>query len=228
MSHVRTAILLLALGLFGLAGWALRPEITQAPPGLTLGEQMPARVGEWLQQPNALDQIAATATNLSMEQPYDEVVTRTYQNPRGEVIMLTLAYGRNQRQEVKIHRPELCYPSQGFKVKQLEHATFEGVRSQATGETISGKRMVAAGNSFDEIVSYWIRIGGTYSESAWQTRWTIFREGMNGRMTDGILVRASQRLNPGADPDASYRLQQQFLQQLVASMQPSAQSLLVR
>ena len=92
MSHIRTAILLLALGLFGLGGWALRPDITPSPPGPTLGEQMPARIGEWQQQPNALDQIAATATNLSMEQPYDEVVTRTYQNPRGEVIMLTLAF----------------------------------------------------------------------------------------------------------------------------------------
>jgi EpsI family protein len=228
MSRVRTGLLLLALMLFGLAGWALRPEITPTPPGPTLAEQMPQRIGPWEQQPNALDQIAATATNLSMEQPYDEIVTRTYRNPGGEIMMLTLAFGRNQRQEIKIHRPELCYPSQGFKVKQLQNASFEGVRSQASGETISGKRMVAAGNSFDEIVSYWIRIGGTYSESAWQTRWTIFREGMNGRMTDGILVRVSQRVNPGVDPEHSYRVQQEFLQQLVASLQPSAQSLLVR
>lgn len=228
MSHIRTTLLLLALALFGVAGWALRPEITPTPPGPTLAEQMPQRIGQWEQQPNALDQIAATATNLSMEQPYDEIVTRTYRNPGGEIVMLTLAFGRNQRQEIKIHRPELCYPAQGFKVKQLQNASFEGVRSQASGETISGKRMVAAGNNFDEIVSYWIRIGGTYSESAWQTRWTIFREGMNGRMTDGILVRVSQRVNPGVDPDNSYRLQQEFLQQLVASLQPSAQSLLIR
>ncbi len=37
---------------------------------------------------------------------------RSYVNANGDVVMLALAYGRHQRQEIKIHRPELCYTSQ--------------------------------------------------------------------------------------------------------------------
>lgn len=228
MSHIRWITLALCLMLFGGLGWALRPTIVQVPPGPSIGDRLPEKVGAWRLAFNTLDQIAASSANLSLEQPYDEVASRVYADPSGGSMMVTLAYGRNQRQEIKIHRPELCYPAQGFQVKSLENIEFPHVHSLTSAEAITGKRMVTSGGDFDEIVSYWIRIGDTYSDSAIKTRLTILREGLKGRMTDGILVRVSQRVPPNTDPGESFRAQQEFLSQFVAAMDPSMKTLLVR
>lgn len=228
MSPVRTAIIALALLIFGALGWLLQPTIEEAPHGPSIAERLPAKVGRWQLQAVSFEQISASSDNLSAEQPYDEVTSRTYADAKGESIMVTLAYGRNQRQEIKIHRPELCYPAQGFQVKSLESTTYHGVRSQTTSQPLIGKRMVTHGGDFDEIVSYWIRIGDTYSDSALKTRLTILREGLKGRMTDGILVRVSQRVYPNTEPAQSFQEQNEFLTQFVASMDPSMKNLLAR
>ena len=228
MSRIRWISLSLALVLFGVLGWALRPDIVATPPGPSMAERLPQQVGRWQLQAASFDQISASSDNLSLEQPYDEVMSRTYADGQGAAIMVTLAYGRNQRQEVKIHRPELCYPAQGFQVKSLESTKYPGVRSLSTAEAVTGKRMVTSGGDFDEIVSYWIRIGDTYSDSALKTRLTILREGLKGRMTDGILVRVSQRVHPNTEPTQSYKEQNEFLEHFVAAMDPSMKNLLVR
>jgi len=54
---------------------------------------------------------------------------RAYQNSQGQIVYLALAWGEQQRQEVKIHRPDLCYVAQGFKVWRLS-----GLQSVATGK----------------------------------------------------------------------------------------------
>lgn len=227
MSKRIAAIILALISTFALS-ISLRPTISSSAESPHLATQIPTAFGQWKEIPNPLDQISASTDELSREQPYDEVLARSYTNGAGAIVMLTLAYGKNQRQEIKIHRPELCYPAQGFAVKDLKDAHFSGITSSTTGETISGKRMIASHKMFSEAVSYWIRIGDTYSSSAWQTRWTIMKEGLNGRMTDGILVRVSQRIPPGSDPTPHYELQEEFARELVNSLNGNARTVLAR
>ena len=66
----------------------------------------------------AIDPRSQRPGETDPEAPYDDVLMRSYTNAHGEVVMLALAYGRHQRQEIKIHRPELCYTSQGYAVLQ--------------------------------------------------------------------------------------------------------------
>ncbi|NBD20659.1 EpsI family protein [Aquabacterium fontiphilum] len=229
MSLMRTLFIVALIGLGFAGGVLLRPEINTQLPDAHLDQVVPARVGSWTYVPNAMEHVTALATETtSTDQPYDEVLMRTYVRPDGAAVMLTLAYGKNQRQEVKIHRPELCYPAQGMKVQALRPATFDGIQSEAAHGPITGKRMVAQGPSFNEVVSYWIRIGDSYSASAWQTRWNIMREGLKGRMTDGILVRVSQRVPMSDDPSRHYAVQEAFLKELVATLNPQGRELLAR
>lgn len=228
MTMVRTLFILFLIALGFGAGVALRPEINTEVPDPHLDRLVPPSVGSWRYVPNAMEQVTAIATDTNTDQPYDEVLMRTYVRPDGAAVMLTLAYGKNQRQEVKIHRPELCYPAQGMKVRALKPTTFDGIQSEVAHAPITGKRMVAQGHSFQEVVSYWIRIGDSYSSSAWQTRWNIMQEGLKGRMTDGILVRVSQRVHPSDDPSRHYDVQEDFLKQLVATLDPQGRDLLAR
>jgi EpsI family protein len=110
----------------------------------------------------------------------------------------------------------------------LKPSVFEGIHSAVNGSDVVGKRMVVHGKGHDEVVSYWIRIGDTFSASPWRIRWQIMQEGLQGRMTDGILVRLSQRVTPGADPAKIHVMLEDFAKQLVNSTPEATRSYLVR
>lgn len=229
MSWLRSIVVSVLLVAIAAAGVLLRPDINAAVPDPNLEQALPERFGEWRLLPNPLVQASVvTKGATSTDQPYDEIVSRTYVNARGEMIMLALAYGKNQRQEVKVHRPELCYPAQGFKVLSLQANQFAGVRSEVAGRDVTGQRMVVDGRGNKEVVSYWIRIGDTYSSNPWRIRWQIIQEGLQGRMTDGILVRVSQRVPSDANPAATYPLLESFARDMVQALPAQTRAYLVR
>jgi EpsI family protein len=209
------------------AAWWLAPRsVAAAVPFLAQG--IPAAFGEWKEiQTTALpvDPRSDARNGRSMDDPYDDVLMRTYGNESGDVILLALAYGKNQRQEVKIHRPELCYVSQGFDI--LQRTSTELSVSRGSGQ-VSGVRMLVSAPGRAEAVSYWIRIGNRYTDNAWATRYYLFTEGMKGRVPDGILVRASQIVADPANVSSDrYRLQERFLAELVQASSPAIRSVLV-
>lgn len=210
-----------------LLAYALEPSMEQVSNPPNLEATVPQRFGEWESVPSPLIQAQLSiAGERSMDQPYDETVTRAYRNHRGDLIMLALAYGRNQRQEVKIHRPELCYPAQGFEVLSLAHTGF--ARMAQESRQVVGRHMVARSSTRTEAVSYWIRIGGVYSDSAWTTRGHIMTEGLQGRIPDGILVRASRSVVDEAEAAQAFPALDAFLTELVAATPEATRSLLVR
>lgn len=229
MSWLRSSIVAMTLVGLAAAGLLLRPSINAAVPDPDLEHAVPERFGDWRMLPNALVQASVvTKGATSTDQPYDEIVSRTYVNARGDMVMLALAYGKNQRQEVKVHRPELCYPAQGFKVLSLQPTVFAGVRSPVSGQDVTGQRMVVDGRGSREIVSYWIRIGDTYSPNPWRIRWQIMQEGLQGRMTDGILVRVSQRVSTDVDPGPYHQTLEAFSRDLIQALPEGKRSYLVR
>lgn len=224
-----TILTVAALLLSAIFAVALAPKLHAETPAPALASVVPTQFAGWTYLPSSTIQVDQTLTpgQTNLDQPYDDILSRTYGSRDGTRIMLTLAYGARQRQEVKIHRPELCYPAQGLKVLELKSASFP-TKLQPAG-FITGKRMIAAsGPGAVELVSYWIRIGTTYSDSAWLTRLTILKEGLAGKMTDGILVRASQRVPAGGDYDAAFRKQEQFLADLVVATPATGRNLIAR
>jgi EpsI family protein len=223
----RAVLITLAMALASLAAWYLTPRAAAGAHGVVLAQLVPRRFGEWreLEAPTiAVDPRGQRPGETDPEAPYDDVLMRSYTNARGDVVMLALAYGRHQRQEMKIHRPELCYTSQGYTVLRKSDVTLVLPRLAA----VEGARMLVTAPARSEAVSYWIRIGDLHSQSAWKTRAYIFSEGMQGRVADGMLVRVSQVV-----PDmpiaaaAYYELQEKFLSDLVGAMPVDARRLLL-
>ena len=229
MSWSRSVFVSVMLVCIAAAGVLLRPSIGAAVPSPNLELQVPTQFGGWRMLPNPLVQASvSTAGATSTDQPYDEIVSRTYVNASGDMVMLALAYGKNQRQEIKVHRPELCYPAQGFKVLSVRPGVFDGVKSAVSGQDVTGKRMLVSGRGSNEVVSYWIRIGDTYSSNPWRIRWQIMQEGLQGRMTDGILVRVSQRVSGEIDPTPTHLKLEAFARELVQAMPAQTREYLVR
>lgn len=233
-----SALLISALMLAALlAAWWLTPNPGPIAAPVRLEQAVPKTFGGWtalaapLAQVSLVAQIAAgeDAADLGARD-YDQVVMRTYANAQGESVMLALAYIGSQRQELKIHRPEQCYRAQGFEVLALDPHRWQAA-SLPVASKVVGKRMRVLGNGRHEVVSYWIRIGELFSENPVQTRLHMLRLGLEGRMTDGVLVRASQVVPAHATPaevERAYQVQEAFLAQLMQATSALGQSLLLQ
>jgi len=217
----------LAMAATAAATMAWHPRAAQVDAAPALEQLVPHQFGEWREVqggPPQIDPTAGESEERTVDHPYDDVLMRTYVNSLGETVLLALAYSRNQKQEVKIHRPDVCYAAQGFAVT---HRGPSVLHLAAAAHGIAAARLVARAPGRAEAVSYWIRIGDTYSESAWFIRYHIFMEGIRGRALDGMLVRASRIVRGGRISEREFALQERFLAELVEAMPPGSRWLLV-
>ncbi len=207
----------------------LQPEALAIGGRETLAQSIPTQFGDWKEVSFAGDQIdpgKGTTDEPNMDRPYDDVLMRAYGNSHGDVVLLAVAYGRNQRQEVKIHRPDVCYTAQGFQLVERNAVSLPfGGRPEAA---VHGMRMLVKAPGRTEAISYWIRIGNVFTENAWAIRYHIFKQGLAGQAVDGVLVRASRiEQGSGTASGTRYRVQEQFLGDMVRALPPQARRLLL-
>ncbi len=223
----RSVIVCALLACASAGGLMATPHRTMAR-ATVLGKTVPSQFGDWKEMPNGLAQMALSVTDgeRTEEQPYDEVVMRTYANGKGERVMLALAYAREQRQEVKIHRPEVCYVAQGYKLVDEQQVDMPQLGGMG-GQGVHGQRLLMNSNNQTEAVSYWIRVGDFYPRGGLNTRMAILQHGFKGMVPDAILVRASSILGQPGEAAGAYERQESFLAQLVQAMRPADATMLV-
>lgn len=146
-----------------------------------------------------------------LDATYDETLALTFKNSAGDRIMLSLAYGRNQHKGMITHRPEICYPAQGFK---LNGGVSDGA-IDIQGKPLPVKRLVAAMGPRNEPITYWVMVGDEVTEFGYPHRWVALRYGLKGQIPDGVLVRIS---SIGADNNKAFALQDTFIRDLLAAI----------
>jgi len=205
-----TAVLVAAA--YAAAGLTPRVEVAQNDP---LAERIPERFGDWVAEPQSVDPVvlvpgAALEPAAAQTASYDDVLMRTYRRGDGARVMAAFAYGRRQTQELKIHRPELCYYAQGFDVSPLgERAVrLDGARS------VESRALLTRNRARIEVVTYWVRVGEGLASGPWDIRWRIFRDGLGGRVPDGLLVRASSLAESADGAERELVVQHEFLADL--------------
>lgn len=193
----------------------------------SLEATVPPTFGDWKAVAPIYAQVAVSqGVENSYELPYDQMVTRTYVNGRGDLVMLALAWGERQRQDIKVHRPEVCYPAQGYSVLSVQAGAALPVNGRI--EPVPTVSLLAGYRGNLEAVRYWIRIGQSYGGDGLKVRWYILQEGIRGRVPDGILVRVSQRIRSHEDAPRAQAVMAAFLVDLTAAVPPATLALLVR
>ena len=134
-------------------------------------------------------------------------------NASGYHIMLSLAYGSDQHGSLQAHKPEVCYPAQGFVVQNNE----AGLLATAFGD-IPVRRLFTTMRARQEPVTYWFTVGDKAVQGKLQKRLVDLRYGLTGRIPDGMLFRVSS-----IDPDQgrAYQMQDQFINQLLQTVSPA-------
>jgi EpsI family protein len=212
-----------AAGLAALLLAPPEPEPDAAP--ARLAQIVPLEFGSWKNVTSAPTPVALNPDDpeAAVAIPFDDVLMRTYRNDDGRRVMLAIAYVRAQRQEAKIHRPEVCYVAQGYEVLGLRTVSFSGIAGRGA---VAGKRMLARKRDALEAVSYWIRVGDRYTESGFDLRLALLTDGLRGKLLDGVLVRASLQVDDASAADDAHETAESFLADLSASVSPRGRSLL--
>jgi len=229
MKHNQVSILL-AMLVASLCAWLLKPTFysVQHQPLPTLEQRIPKQFGQWKLVPSntiQTDLYVKQQGERTTDNPYDDVLMRTYENAKGQQVQLAVAYGKTQRQEVKIHRPELCYYAQGFEITDIDDHIFD-IRN-LRNEVITGKQMRVMSGGSAQAVSYWIRIGDVYSNSAWDTRLHIIQQGLKGYILDGVLVRASSNIVNDETESDQFQLNETLMKELVSNLKMDNDKLLL-
>ena len=211
---MRIAALLCALMFAAAAGAIVARPTLKAPAGeMSLALVVPKQFGEWREVPQAI-QVVNPQTQELLDKLYSEILTRTYVNAGGYRIMLSLAYGSDQRGSLQAHKPEVCYPAQGFTV----HRNEEAMLSTAHGD-IPARRLYTTLGPRHEPVTYWFTVGDKASPTQFEKRMVEMRFALTGRIPDGMLFRVS---SIDIDQKRAYATQDEFIRQLLESVSPTA------
>jgi EpsI family protein len=206
-----------------LAAHFLTPREQDVVSTPSLEITIPKSFGTWRAMTDHSVQVSVAE---GVDQPYDQTLQRTYVNSQGESVMLAVAWGQRQRQDIKVHRPEVCYPAQGYTVLNIQQGKPIAVRGR--DKPIPTVSLLTENRGKFEAVRYWIRIGERYGGDGLGARWHILQEGFKGRIPDGILVRASQRVSNPAQVPHAQAVMEEFLAELTVAAPPAALTLLVR
>jgi len=213
MKQISTALTLSTLMcLASAAGYAVRPGSSASAKGHTISlEQMvPRSFGEWTELPDRGVQVVNPQTQELLDKLYSQLLTRTYVNKQGYRIMLSMAYGDDQRGGLQAHRPEVCYPAQGFKLGVVE----DGPLATAFGN-IDVRRLNTSLGPRNEPVTYWLTVGDRIIKSAMEKRIEEIRLGLTGQIPDGLLFRVS---SIDADAARGFAMQQQFTADMMSAV----------
>jgi EpsI family protein len=215
------ATLLIVAALFAIKLTPTKHSVSTTP---DLDTIIPAKFGEWKQIADPFTQVGlTTGGNDLASQLYDKVVMRTYANKNGDRVMLAIAYAREQKQDIKIHRPEVCYVAQGFQLLSKTNNTI----NVPAEKPIKALRLLVSNQNRYEAVSYWVRIGDDYPASGMSARLKILRDGLKGNVLDGVLVRASIAISDSSAAVNAYKKQEAFLVELVSATKLAMPNVLV-
>lgn len=180
---------------------------------ISLETMIPKRFGDWHEEPQVHLRVINPQTRKLLDKIYSQVLSRVYVNDAGYSIMLSVAYGKDQRGSLEAHKPEVCYPAQGFLLK----SNHKGRLVTAFG-VIPVRRLFAVMGAREEQVTYWFTIGDEPVQTKLQKRLAELRYGLTGNIPDGLLFRVSS-----LDPDAvhAHEYQDRFVDQLMQSLSPA-------
>ena len=203
------------------AGGAAAARIPQpnAPPiGIDAFKALvPDTIGSWhFQQTSGLVLPPEDALSARL---YDNLVTRTYTDPAGQVMMLLIAYKNFQDGVLQIHRPEICYPAGGYKLSP----TIATAIPVGAGRSMPANAFSANGADRSEQVLYWTRIGDAFPVKWSEQRLAVLRANMARINPDGMLARVSM---PNDDMAMSRPLMIKFIEDLRTAAPPRLRSIL--
>lgn len=192
---------------------AMKPTKLAADQGtrIHLETMIPKQFGKWAIDTTIVPVQVSPDVQARLNKVYDQTLSRTYVHEDGKRIMLSIAYGGSHGEGMQTHRPEICYPAQGFSISR--------VLAVAALNTAYGNlpinRLVATYGPRVEPITYWVVVGDVRTGFGLQMKLAQLRYNFTGIVPDGMLVRVS---SIDINENSAYAVQERFILDLLAAM----------
>jgi EpsI family protein len=150
---------------------------------------------------------------------YSNMLTRVYSDGQSPPVMLLLAQNGSQTGFLQIHRPEICYTAGGYRISTVKPHPIS-FRSKV----VPANRMDASAGGAIEHVVYWTRVGDQIPSTWTAQKWAVAEQNLKGVIPDAILVRVS---TVNSDADAALSTIDDFIRELLSSVQPAMRSVFI-
>jgi EpsI family protein len=216
MSSLRIKALIVAflmLGAFmGAAAWKPTKRMADSKAKIDLETIFPRQFADWQVDTRGPVQLVSPDQQALLDKLYNQTLSRTYVNPKGDRVMLSVAYGGDQSDGTRAHRPDVCYPAQGFEILQRGASSV-----QLAGGQLPVLHMLARLGSRVEPVTYWFVVGERIALSGTQMKLAQLSYSTRGVIPDGLLMRVST-----IDPNSAkaYAVQAGFVRDMFTSVDP--------
>jgi len=218
---MRCGAMLLLMASASAGAVLLKPtrHLADQLPALRLDAMVPAQIGPWRWAPELSTPTPPPQAGTLAARIYTQVLERTYVNDRGYRLMLSIAYGPDQRDGSEVHNPEFCYTAQGFVVSAVGKSRVSG----PDGEIVL-TRLDTRNASRAEPVSYWTTLGAYHVGDGAGRRLKQLRYGLQGLIPDGVVFRVSSL---DGDRDRAFEAQREFVAALAGQIEPKARERLI-
>lgn len=183
---------------------------------LVVDEAVPLEFGDWKSDPTAISGVVNPQQKEKLDKLYTQVLSRSYINTRtGYRIMLSIAYGEDQRDANQLHYPEICYPSQGFQVE----SNVIGVLHTKLGDIPVRRLETSMSQQRYEPVTYWTTVGTQALTGGTKKKLAEMKYNIQGEIPDGLLFRVS---SIDRNSEQAFAQQTRFVDELLPAIRPSA------
>jgi EpsI family protein len=208
------------LGAGAAVGLKPRRKVSLMPPGVKLSSILPGQFGGWTSR-DVSDFYAPETPDSLLARLYGETVGRIYSHAdTGTQIMMLMAHGDSQSNELQLHRPEVCYPAFGFAIVQSRPVQL----TLDKGVTLPGRRLVAQAAEHKESVIYWTRLGEFFPVGVTEQRLERLDTAMHHYIPDGLLARFSIT---GPDSEPAFAAMRSFIAELVMKVGAASRAPLI-
>ena len=179
-----------------------------------LEAMLPKQFGDWRVDTSLPTILPSPDVQAQLDKIYNQVLSRTYVNKSGQRIMLSVAYGGDQSDGTSAHRPEVCYPAQGFAITSNQQTSLH-----MGGRELQARRLMSKLGQRNEPITYWVVVGDEVVTTGIGQKLAQMRYGLRGVIADGMLVRIS---SIDGDMDRGHKLQEQFASDLFNNIDQAA------
>jgi EpsI family protein len=214
MKSVARRMLVIGALMFAAAGLALamRPtqKIADSRDQPDLSTMIPQRIADWNIDTSIVPIEPSPEVRAYLDKIYNQSLSRTYVHPSGRRVMLSIVYGGDQSDAMRVHQPEICYAAQGFEVLGVT----VGALATRYGE-LPVRRLVAVQRNRTEPITYWVVVGDKATPAGIRQKLAQVGYGLTGKVPDGFLVRVS---SIGSAPPRAYEQQEEFIHAMLGAM----------
>ena len=210
------ALLLMLAAFAGAQAWRPTARLADTRPKVELETMFPKACGDWRVDDRMPVQLISPDTQAMLNKIYNQTLSRTYINTQGDRIMLSVAYGGDQSDATRAHRPEVCYPAQGFQINSKQDGAVN-----LGNQSLRVRRLVSQLGNRIEPITYWITVGERITLSGTEQKLAQLSYSVRGVVPDGMLVRVS---SIDADAGKAYRAHEAFVADMARAVPVALQA----